>query len=255
MLTGGRIVIWSALLAAALAAAAMAVAAVSGVVTGEDALRKLFDSLVTLAGAVVLTGVIGVTVDRATKARESRDQLHAQRLELARRLRSVHSDVKHAALLIAAHQTARTYGEQMRALLRSRVEIGDVRFEIVNDVSLSAGSRDLLVKDLSAVAGYLEALTDEYGDQYLRVSAIQLATHEWELRRARALADREQPPDAGEVVVSPVPWQELNRPDAFPCLAVLLESLDDETVETASAILHAEQFSQPLRRVADALSK
>ena len=55
-----RLSLAGAVLAAVLAAV---VAVASGAVTADQAWRKVFDSLVTLAGALVLTGGVGVVIE------------------------------------------------------------------------------------------------------------------------------------------------------------------------------------------------
>ncbi len=242
--SAARIVRASLAGAAMVAVLAAVVAVASGAVTGDQAWRKLFDSLVTLAGALVLTGGVGVVIEDANRRREARAHDREDRLALVARLRAVHSDLLRAARLIDAHRTALTYGEQMRALVETRVELSNLHFAARHAVTLDADGRADLVAQIHVVANYVRALIAEYREQYPRVSAIQRATHEWELAQARTLAQRPEPPLPGDVVTSTVAWTELTNRAAFPHLGTLLDGLRG----APAAAAHDAGVTVPIRR-------
>lgn len=234
-----------------LVAAAVGVAAGSEAVTADDAWKKAFDSLLTLAGALVLTGGVGVVIDAVNRSRVDRRQNREVRVGLAGQLRGVHSDVKRAALLIDAHHTALTYGEQMRALIEARVSVGNIRFTATHSAAIDEATRESITEELNTVTDYLQALTAEYRHEYLRISAIQRANHEWEVAQAKKLAGGESPPDPLQIVTSLVPWQELEKRAAFPRLGVLLDSL--KTGDEAAT--HKAELAGPIDRAVSALLK
>ena len=225
------------------------VVAVAASIDPDHIWEKAFDSLLALAAALVITGCVSVAVDTANRQRESRERGWDARLTLAGRVRSVHADVKRAALLIDAHQTARTYGEQMRRLIDARVEIGNVKFLARHLAGVDPPTREFLVRQLTSVTAYLQSLTEEYRDQYLRISAIQRATSAWETAQAQELAKQDDPPTPEDIVSSTVAWQELTNQAAFPRLAILLNSL--ETGDLAAP--HQEQLSRPIETTIEAL--
>ena len=241
-----RLSLAGAVLAGVLAAV---VAVASGAVTADQAWRKVFDSLVTLAGALVLTGGVGVVIEEANRRREARAHDREDRLALVDRLRAVHSDLLRAARLIDAHRTARTYGEQMRALVETRVELSNLSFAVRHAGSLAPPARAALEIEIDTVADYVKALIAEYREQYPRVSAIQMATHEWELAHARQLANRTEPPQPQEISASTVAWTELTDRAVFPHLGTLLDGLGPAAVAAA----HDAGVTDPIRRAVDVL--
>jgi hypothetical protein len=97
---------------------------------------------------------------RATKREYWRDVLHD--------LLSVNDAVQTSRLLIDAHRTARTYGEQMRQLITSRASLR--RLELDPDV---INDENGLAAALEDMRRYLDGLGQEYRASYLKASRIQ----------------------------------------------------------------------------------
>jgi hypothetical protein len=208
----------------------------------------LLKGSLTIATGLVLTVVVAMLVEnhRQRAARRSADR--DLRRALVAQLRRVHDEVKAAALLIEAHQSARTYGEQMRRLIEVRVRLLDARRTVVAETKSFGKDANHVVTLIETGADYLSALTDEYKKQYLRVSRIQLYSHEWDLAQAKVAAQRPEPPVPSDMKSSTVPWAELTGP-AFARLKILREA-DEE-----SSAAHESEFSRPLGRAIDLLRK
>ena len=93
-----------------------------------------------------MTGVVSVAVDNHNKRKEWRAANREFRLDLISRLRQIHDRVKIAALLIEAHESAKTYGEQMRELISVRVAVLDLHRAISNQPRAVDGFADTCVE-------------------------------------------------------------------------------------------------------------
>jgi hypothetical protein len=207
---------------------------------------ELIGASLTIATGLLLTVVVAMLVEghRQRSVRQASDR-ELRRAVIAQ-LRNVHDQVKAAALLIKAHRSARTYGEQMRRLIEVRVHLLDARRTVVAEPRSFEGEDKVLISLIDAAAGYLANLTTEYEGQYLRVSKVQLFSHEWDVAQARKAATSDKPPKPEEMQASTVAWAELTG-KGFPRLRILCES------STEAADTHEREFSKPLGRAIDML--
>jgi hypothetical protein len=137
------------------------------------------------------------------------------------------------------------YGLQVQELLVARVSLLDVVWAVRSRPRLCGGGErvELISALLHRASDYLDAVTNEYADQYDRLSAIQLFSSKWNEKAAEELAKRRNPPTPVEMATSLVPWQELTRKEAFPRLTEL--RLDTEN--------HDKGFSQPLNKAIEVI--
>jgi hypothetical protein len=207
---------------------------------------ELFKASMTIAAGTVLGVVVAMLVEshRLRSARRAADQ--ELRRALIAQLRDVHDQVKSAALLIKAHKSARTYGEQMRRLIEVRVQLLGVRRAITAERRPFRAGAEPLEAAIHTAAGYLEKLTTEYEHHYLRISKIQSYSYEWDQAQARKAAQSDAPPAPENMKSSTVPWNELTGP-AFERLAALREANDD------ASQVHRAGFSDPLGTAIDLL--
>lgn len=207
---------------------------------------KYFDELLktslTVAVGILMTGVVSVAVNNHNVRMERRAADREFRQHLISCLRKIHDRVKIAALLIDAHQSAKTYGEQMRELISVGVSVRDVR-RTISSQPRAVG--DLLAETLknrmTEIARYLDEIKKEYREQYKRVSAIQFYSSAWDRERARNAAKKDVPPRPEEMVTSTVAWRDLQGA-GFPMLKVFLVS-DSSIPEDKT---HETRFSKPL---------
>jgi len=129
--------------------------------SNADYLLKLGELTMQLALIAVLGAVAKGLIDWGTASHSRRLDEQERRLDFLRRVRNVHVTMDSATQLLNAHNSARTYGEQLRRLMALRPEIE----EVSEDIS-AAG--DLFVEcveirdRLEAIARYLAEGADEY---------------------------------------------------------------------------------------------
>jgi hypothetical protein len=124
----------------------------------------------------------------------------------------VHDRAENARLLISAHKSAKTYGEQLRELIAAQV----VLFRVKRTLDASAdGSEHVL--PLAAMIGYLTAMHDEYRREYKEVSDLQLYDQTVTGLRFDAAAKRD-PPRKDTPEASRGAWARLEDEARFPVL-------------------------------------
>jgi hypothetical protein len=208
---------------------------------------ELLKASLNVSTGIILTVVVAMLVEahRIRSARRVAD--HELHRALISQLRNVDDQVKSAALLINAHQSARTYGEQMRRLIEVRVSLLNARHTVHAEERAFRGDtiQTQLLSHLDAAAVYLQKLTAEYQEHYLRVSRIQSYSHEWDQAQAKKAAQSDEPPAPGQMKSSTVAWTELTGV-AFTRLKALLEDED-------SRGLHQAEFAAPLGKAVEVL--
>lgn len=184
----------------------------------------------SLAFGGVLGGVIKVLFDAWTDRRAARASELAFYDQLLMDFKSVYHTVESARFLIAAHQSAKTYGEQMRQIPDAIITLHNVRRatrqgfpELYEDLE---GPIYFCIK-------FLKDLTTEYRVKYLHVSRLQSQDEAINKLRREEIAKGTQPRDLPRS--SATAWAEIRK---FEQLAPLLtatrdEGLDDRESEAA----------------------
>lgn len=206
----------------------------------------------TLAFAGVLGGFLGAQIKmlfdtysaeqaeadakrEAARQKQSADQVFFR--NILDDLKSVYDIVEHARLLIAAHKSAKTYGEQMRRLPDSVVVLHNIRR------ALRPGYSDVeadIRPQIDCCIGFLKDLMAEFRAHYLGASVRQQeyeARKQGYLDRLRKGEDPGEPPDPAKV------WAYLEE---LPHLAVL-RSDEDFTQYEMRFLNHIDAASYALR--------
>jgi hypothetical protein len=129
--------------------------------------RALADLLLQLALIVVLGTAVKLVVDSYADRRARLEREQQQRLELLRRMRAQHVKVALAQRLILAHQSGKTYTEQLRALMLVGAELED----LAEDIRATGG---LFGDDQGDVIAGIEEIVSYLGDgfaEYVRCHA------------------------------------------------------------------------------------
>ena len=109
-------------------------------------------------------------------------------------LRLVHDRSESARLLIAAHRSAKTYGEQMRGLIACEV----VLLKVKRTLDLAPSERhEKESRCLADMLGYLRALSDEYRAEYKKVADCQRYDEALTTARSRPPRTPRCPPSRG----------------------------------------------------------
>jgi hypothetical protein len=131
---------------------------------------EVVKALLTLTVGLLLGGVLKLLTDGYAESRAERDERYARFDALIADMHANHDRLETARLLIAAHRSAKTYGERMREVIDAHV----VLLKIARSTGLGvmdADTRD--AECLEWMLGYLLALQQEYERRYKEVSNLQ----------------------------------------------------------------------------------
>ena len=206
-------------------------------------LRKaLYGGAVGLVFAGLLGGVVKLLLDESTKATQRREDAANFVRNLLADLKSVYDRVGRARILIAAHQSASTYGSEMRDLIDARVKLRNIARALIGGAAgLSPQASATLGRDVKRMEQYLERLLEEFSDRYRGISELQSAYEKRVEARNKAFATSSDD-EPGE---SPnLPWRRIVD---LPLLRDFLEqkrglyfSDFEAPLDDASAVLRGE---------------
>lgn len=141
---------------------------------GNDEPNELLIGLGKTGASLSLISVVGGIVQWFLKGRESEKQYEREKLNFYQNilsdLKSVYDRVEKARLLIEAHRTAKTYGEQMRELIGGVVTLHNIKR------ALNPGFPELkeeLKPKIDKMNQFLKDLLIEYRDNYKHISILQ----------------------------------------------------------------------------------
>jgi len=165
---------------------------------------SLEDTLLTATTALVFGaffgGIVKLWLDDYQRARDRRDEelelARAQRAEQARfttavlaDLKSVYDRVERVRILIAAHRSALTYGNEMRDLIDAEVQLRNVIRALDQGTSgIPEGALGDLRLAVRSMETYLKSLTGEFRDEYKPIADRQRI---YEAQFKRLLSDHE----------------------------------------------------------------
>jgi DNA repair exonuclease SbcCD ATPase subunit len=162
-------------LALLVALCALVVGAIYFFSTGESRSVILLE-IAKIFLQLLVIGVLGALAkwifDEYNRSRDRAATINEFRKEILKRLVDVTNQVRSVPVLIEAHQSARTYGEQMRLLINSRQELSLIRHEI-QTTSETFSELLKIRKSLESMQGYLDGLITEFRTKYLELSKMQ----------------------------------------------------------------------------------
>jgi hypothetical protein len=141
---------------------------------GDNNPNELLIDLGKTGASLSLLSVIGGLVQWILKNRESEKQKEDEKLNFYRNLlsdlKSVYDRVEQARLLIEAHRTAKTYGEQMRELIGGVVTLHNIKRALNPEFP---NLEKELKPCINSMNQFIKELLSEYRDNYKRVSILQ----------------------------------------------------------------------------------
>jgi hypothetical protein len=212
----------------------------------RDLSRVFVTGTVTLVFGSLLGGVVSLLIADFDRRRVQR----AAQLEfisnVLAELKGVYDRVDRGRTLIAAHQSAKTYGEQMREFIDARVKLLAVQRALRFDERRSPIVP--VLADVERMETYLHSLTAEFVEHYKDISRSQ---NVYEARMKHAL---EKVPDEGDATLpGNSPWSELAE---LPQLEDFLRPVDGlEKATAARASKYTQSFLRPLDFASDNLRK
>lgn len=212
-------------------------AALLASISGEDFewREPVARSLLSLTSTVLVTGFLGALIYKERRNQEKRDAEERQKQEKRdleeRRLREKREDDAHfveaqvvklwdaraalrtASVLIATHQSAKTYGEQVRELITVRGDVMNVR----GAVRRRAGSgltferhREFL-RELESAVTYLSSVIDEYQEHYPAIASLQRLDEARNDEVIKANTFEGDPRKSVPEALSRLAWQAINE--------------------------------------------
>jgi hypothetical protein len=165
--TAARPLLVAALIVALGAGGGFGVAASS-----EQKLREILQTASTaLIFGALLGGVVKLLLDQVERGRERRDEQLRFITALLADLKSVYDRVERARILVKAHRSAKTYGNEMRDLIESAVQLRNVKRAL--DVTSGLAQLKDVFRCIQRMEKYLNDLIEEFTTFYKRIADKQ----------------------------------------------------------------------------------
>lgn len=201
--------------------------------------------LMLIAGGLI-GGVLKILLDDVVAARKRWDDAQTFVTNILGDLKEVHDRVERARLLIPAHQSAKTYGDELRDLLGSRVQLLNVHraLKTRNDV-FRQDMQEKLEPLVHSMTDYLGDIATEFKNNYKDISNAQ-ASYEVAVKATRSGV-------GGGATTQPhnTPWEKIQ---ALPTTGLFLRDSSEDyekrfthPLDKASALLR-EELVRILRR-------
>ena len=170
----------------------------------------------TLGTGLVLGGVLKLVLDRNADRAQLQDEAAKRFDRLLADMRGIHERLETARMLIAAHRTAKTYGERIRDAIDAHVLL----LKLAREPGMGVCTPRRQDADaLARMLGYLRALQMEYRHKYKNVADRQRFDEVVTTQRFAAAATRWIDGPLDEVPqASREAWDWLNSATQFPVL-------------------------------------
>jgi hypothetical protein len=209
----------------------------------KDLSKALFVASVTLIYGGLLGGLLKIVFGELALIRQRREAQVTFISNVLTNLKSVHDRVGRVRILIPAHRSAKTYGQEMRDLIDARVTLKNVVRAMKLGVSgLRESTLRSVHEEVMTMEEYLGGLTDEFQENYTRLSKLQRiyeAGVDAKLKTQTGLSGEEAMSDHEEEV-----WNELK---GLEKLRGLIDRCDKSP--------YMNRFEQPLNRASDTLRR
>lgn len=211
-----------------------------------DVSKIFLTGTVTLFFGALLGGVVSLLIADFDRRRVQR----AAQLEFISNvlndLKGVYDRIDRGRTLIAAHQSAKTYGEQMREFIDARVKLLNVLRALRFDER--SGAISSVRTEVEKMEGYLHLLTGEFEKEYKEISRSQSV---YEALMEKALDDPTSAEQALAALPGNFPWDALLKLEQLKDFLRPVDDCDEATASGASA--YCRLFLLPLDRASDSL--
>ena len=223
-------------------------------------MHPLSSALATGAATLLFGGLLGGLV---TALFADADRLRMKRvaqvdylMNVLADLKSVYDQVDRGRTLIAAHKSAKTYGDEMKNLIQARVKLRQVVRALKFDeraAGVAAIGREIECPEgrlwglVNEMEGYLGRLVNEFEEKHKDISRVQSV---YEARMKKAL---DAAPAAGEVALPDnTPWNMIKALERASDLLVSVDNCDEKAVGASE---YCRQFLLPLDEASGLLRK
>jgi hypothetical protein len=143
----------------------------------EPKLKEILQQAgVTLVFGALLGGVAKMLLEDFDRGREQRAERAQFVTNVLGDLKAVYDRVERARILLPAHRSALTYGNEMRDLISARVQLNNViRALDTYDVGISSPERSSIRQHIEDMEKYLNSLTGEFQQNYKPLADLQRA--------------------------------------------------------------------------------
>jgi len=136
----------------------------------EDFVVKIAEYVLEIAVLVLFGAVIKELVDWLIEQRARRRQDEEKRADLLRRLRDVHVKVMYSRDLIQAHNSARTWTKQSRALMQRIPELEEI-FQDLHSATDLFREQARIESGINGIIIYLSNCREEYIETHPKIVA------------------------------------------------------------------------------------
>ena len=144
-----------------------------------DLRKALYTGAVTLFFVGLLGGMLKVLLDDIAAVKRKREDAAAFVTNVLADLKAVYDRVARARVLIPAHKSVKTYGDEMRNLIEARVQLRNVTRALERRAEgIIDDTGEDITRLVSQMEKYLETLTCEFRDNYKPLSDKQRAYEE-----------------------------------------------------------------------------
>lgn len=146
-----------------------------GMSIDDGELRKtLYTAAVTLVFAGLFGGLLKIQLDEMAAFRRRQEDAAAFVTNVLADLKAVFDQVARARILIPAHQSVATYGDEMRALIVARVQLRNVIRALERRADgIREETRAEVTRRVRRMDDFVERLTTEFRDSYKALSDQQ----------------------------------------------------------------------------------
>lgn len=139
-----------------------------------DFKKTLQSASLTLVFGSLLGGLVKLLLDDFDRGRQRRSEQAQFFLNILADLKSVYDRTERAKLLISAHRSAKTYGDEMRDLIEARVKLLNIiRAVKIQSALGTKGDIDKLEQSIVCMQKYLGELIEEFQARYKEISEEQ----------------------------------------------------------------------------------
>jgi hypothetical protein len=139
----------------------------------QETRKILLTASMALIGTSLLGGLVKLVLDDVDRGRQQRGEQVQFLLTVLSDLKSVYDRAERSKVLIAAHQSAKTFGDEMRGLIDARTKLLSVSRSVKANQLIGESERNELDKHVTSMASYLTRLINEFRDHYISLSQMQ----------------------------------------------------------------------------------